>query len=220
MSRLPVVTELAGGKSQRQRVWEAIRALSASAYAEPYSFSADDLSRRSKVEMPIVREYLLCLTAGGYLSQDASRPDAPGAAVKKSYRLTQDSGVEAPRLRRDGSPVQQGRGTEAMWAAITALEAFTHHMLAEIAQVKPSTAANYCGFLGRAGYLDLVLPGKGTGRGGVSSIWCCAVAHRYKPRAPMITRLKSVYDPNTHQIVWQAGADAAADMVESGEVVE
>lgn len=215
MSRLPAVTELAGGKSQRQRVWEAIRSLSACALGG--AFSADDLSRCSKVEMPIVRDYLVGLAAGDYLRVVNIKQER---RVKKFFFLAKDTGVEAPRVRRDGSPVIAGRGTQAMWDAITVLDTFTHAFLAELAMVKPATAANYCGFLGRAGYLELVLPGHGTGRGGVASVWRCVREHRNKPRAPMITRLKAVYDPNVHQIVWQDGADDCADQVELGEVVE
>jgi hypothetical protein len=218
MSRLPAVTELAGGKSQRQRVWEAIRAYDT---VSPHgAFNAEDVSRWSKVELPIVREYLVGLDAAGYLSAASESNGGTRHGVKKGRFLAKDNGVEAPRVRRDGSPVTQGRGTQAMWDAITALDTFTHALLAEIAQVKPATAAAYCGFLGRAGYLDLVKLGHGTGRGGIASVWRCAWVHRPKPRAPMVTRLKAVYDPNVHAIVWQAGADAAADQIDLGEVVE
>jgi hypothetical protein len=218
MSRLPAVTELAGGKSQRQRVWEAIRAYDT---VSPHgAFNAEDVSRWSKVELPIVREYLVGLDAAGYLCAASESNGGTRHGVKKGRFLAKDNGVEAPRVRRDGSPVTQGRGTQAMWDAITALDTFTHAFLAEIAQVKPATAAAYCGFLGRAGYLDLVRLGHGTGRGGIASVWRCAWVHRPKPRAPMVTRLKCVYDPNVHAIVWQAGADAAADQIDLGEVVE
>ncbi|HPU10041.1 MAG TPA: hypothetical protein PK947_05875 [Ottowia sp.] len=222
MSRQPAVVALAGGKSARQRVWEAIRLLSdVSDFLTDGSFLVDDLSRKSKVELPIVREYVRCLMAAGYLQWASTDDRGP---VKNRYVLAKNNGVEAPRVRRDGSPVTQGRGTEAMWGAITALDTFTHAELAQIANVKPATAANYCGFLGRAGYLDLVRAGHGTGRGGIASVWRCALVHKHKPRAPMVTRLKVVYDPNVHAIVWQPGAadaaDAAADQIDLGEVVE
>jgi hypothetical protein len=35
----------------------------------------------------------------------------------------------------------------------------------------------------------------------------------------MITRLKAIYDPNIHQIVWAEGADAAAESIDAGEVL-
>lgn len=215
MPKLPDTTGIAGGKSQRQRVWEAVRGLAGG--GDEGRFTADDLSRCSKVEMPSVREYVICLEAAGNLK--AVGTEGRGH-VKKVFCLAKDNGVEAPRVRRDGSPVKYGRGSDAMWAAITALDSFTAAMLAEIAQVKKCTATNYCSALGRAGYLEVARPGKGAGVGSAAAVWRCAQKHRTKPRAPMVTRLKAVYDPNIHSIVWQEGPSAAADAVEVGEVIE
>lgn len=216
MSRKPAILELAGGKSQRQRVWESIRRL---AGCNDGTFTAIDLSLASKVEIDPVREYLKGLSAAGYIciiNPEASRPG--GRSVKNVFELTRDNGVEAPRVRRDGTEVTQGRGTEAMWAAMTALDSFNYWLIAEVAQVKPATACNYCLALGKAAYLDVLTPGKGTGKGGIATVWAVPVLHRMKPRAPMVTRLKAIYDPNIHQIVWAEGADEAADAVEIGEV--
>lgn len=215
--RKPAILELSGGKSQRQRVWEAIRGF---AGVVDGTFTAADLSRQSKVETDPVREYLKGLAAGGYvriINPEASR--SGGRCVQNVFELTRDNGVEAPRVRRDGTPVTQGRGTEAMWSAMTVLDSFNYWLIAELAQVKPATACNYCLALGKAGYLDVITPGKGKGKGGIATVWVVAALHRQKPRAPMITRLKSIYDPNIHQIVWAEGADEAADAVESGEVL-
>jgi hypothetical protein len=216
MSRKPAI-ELLGGKSQRQRVWEAIRALAGMGDG---TFTAADLSRASRVEVEPVREYLKGLAAGEFIraiNSAASRRG--GRGVTNVFELLRDNGVEAPRVRRDGSEVTQGRGTEAMWGAMTALDSFNYWLVAEIAQVKPNTAAAYCQALCRAGMLVEVMPGRGTGKGGVAAVYQVAPEHLMKPRAPMITRLKSVYDPNTHQIVWAEGADEAADAVEVGEVL-
>lgn len=215
--RKPAILELSGGKSGRQRVWEAIRGFAGTGDG---TFAADVLSRAAKVEMDSVREYLKALTAAGYVTITNPNATTPGGRLLKNiFILTRDNGVEAPRVRRDGSPVTQGRGTEAMWAAMTALDAFNHWLIAEIAQAKPATAAAYCLALGKAGYLQVATPGKGKGKGGVATVWTVAPAHRQKPRAPMITRLKAVYDPNIHEIVWAEGASEAADAVEVGEVL-
>jgi len=215
MSRQPAVVELAGGKSTRQRIWEAMRRAEADG---PQTYSTETLSRLSKVEMEPVREYLKALAAAGIVVR--AHEAREGARVKYYWALNRNAGVEAPRVRRDGSEVTQGRGTEALWAAMTALDTFTSSFAAEIANVKPSTAATYCGALGKAGYLDVIKPGKGTGKGGIATVWAVAQAHRAKPRAPMITRLKAIYDPNIHKLVRLEGADEAADQVERGEVVE
>jgi hypothetical protein len=217
MSRQPAILEMSGGKSQRQRVWEAIRGL---AGINDGTFTASDLSRCSKVDMEPVREYLKGLGAAGYvrvINPEASK--AGGRSVKNVFEMLRDNGVEAPRVRRDGAPVTQGRGTESMWAAMVELDHFNHWLIADFAQVKPSTAATYLRLLGCAGYLKIITPGKGKGKGGVATVWTVGLEHRLKPRAPMITRLHAVYDPNIHQIVWAEGANEAAEMVEIGEVL-
>lgn len=215
MPRKPAILELVGGKSQRQRVWEAIRRAAHSAFP---LFTVEDISRASKVEYDPVRYTVKGLFAAGYLAM-VSGQAAGGRGVKNVYALARDNGAEAPRVRTDGSEITQGRGTEAMWAALTVLDSFGADWLAEIAQVKPSTAKTYCGLLARAGYLVTIEPGKGTGRGGQAAIYRVAAEHQDKPRAPMITRLKAVYDPNVHQIVWAEGADDAAEAVDAGEVL-
>lgn len=212
MSRKPAILEMTGGKSQRQRVWEAIRS---AAGLDNGTFTVDKLSRFSKVEVPPIRDYLKGLVAAGFVRTvgDVSR------CVKNVYELMRDNGVEAPRVRRDGSPVTQGRGNEALWAAMTVLDSFDYALLAEIAEVKATTASSYCKALGKAGYLQVISAGKGKGKGGIATVWTVNPAHRLKPRAPMITRLHAIYDPNIHAIVWAEGADEAADAVEMGEVL-
>ena len=216
MPKLPDTTGIAGGKSHRQRVWEAIRGLAGA--GNEGTFSADDVSRCSKVDLPEVAAYAAGLLAAGYLG--ATDPMPVGGRVKRLFFLARDNGIEAPRVRRDGSPVTAGLGSQALWAAITALDVFPAAMLAQIAKVKRCTAQNYCAALARAGYLEVVRPGRGVGVGSEATVWRCALKHKLKPRAPMVTRLKAVYDPNLGQIVWQEGASAAADKVEIGEVIE
>lgn len=213
MARKPAILELIGGKSTRQRVWEAIRRLADAAPDE--SFTVEGLSRKARVDSDAVRHLAKGLAAAGYLERTCR--DTPRGSDR--YRLIRDNGVEAPRVRADGSEITQGRGSEALWAAMTALDSFTADFVSEIARVKPSTARSYCAHLARAGYLTALVPGKGHGRGGTPSVWCVAGEHRDKPRAPMITRLKAVYDPNEHRLVWCEGADDALEAIDAGEVV-
>lgn len=215
MARKPAILELTGGKSRRQRVWEAARRLATS--GDGY-LTVERLSRAAKVEVDPVRYALKGLIAAGYIQP------APGIAparigVNRLYILAQDNGVEAPRVRPDGQEITQGRGTEALWAAATALDSFTADLIAEIARVRSSTARTWCCLLARAAYLDTLIEGKGTGKGGRPATYRVAIWHRDKPRAPMITRLKAIYDPNIHQIVWAEGADDAAEAIDAGEVL-
>lgn len=203
MSRQPI-TELAGGKSPRQRIWEAIRGL---AGINDGTFTADDLSRASKIEILPVREYLKGLAAGGWVSVVSKG----GHGVNSVFQLEKDNGIEAPRVRRDGSEVTQGNGNEAMWGAISVLDTFTAKTIADLSGANPATAKSYCIMLAKAGYLVAAEPGKGTGRGGKPTIWATIRSRISGPRAPMITRLKAVYDPNLHQVMWMEGADEAAE---------
>lgn len=212
MARQPAILELAGGKSLRQRVWEAIRGLAGTGDG---TFTRQNAAWLAKVEPAPAADYMKGLEAGAWIG--VVKAYTPRSEA--TYQLLRDNGVEAPRVRRDGSEVLQGRGNEALWVAMISLDSFTSDFVAALAGVKSGTARRYLLALSWAGYLDVLEMGKGRGKGGTPSVYRVSVAHIHGPRAPMITRLKSVYDPNLHQIVWSEGADAAADAVEIGEVV-
>lgn len=198
------ITELSGGKSPRQRIWEAIRAWAGTGDG---TFTADGLARTAKLEIDPIQAYLRGLVAGGWVLIVMQG----GRGVKSVYRLEKDNGIEAPRVRRDGSEVTQGQGNEALWGAISVLDSFTAQTIADIAGAALHTTKTYCLFLNRAGYLTVAKRGKGYGKGGVASVYCTVKSRITGPRAPMITRLKAVYDPNLHQVVWMEGADEAVE---------
>ncbi len=195
MPRKPT-TSLAGGKSPRQRVWEYIR-------AQVGEFTAADVTP-GDVPKSTAREYLAGLVCAGYLAQVAV--EKPRRGVKNRYTLTRDNGIEAPRVRADGTEVTQGQGNEGMWGAIRVLDTFTARQIADLSGVSPATAKTYCMYLERAGYLEIAVIGKGGG----PSIYRSVKTRISGPRAPMITRLKAVYDPNLHQVAWMQGADDVA----------
>ncbi|MDD5391166.1 MAG: hypothetical protein PHD37_17655 [Gallionellaceae bacterium] len=206
MSRKPAHLELAGGKSQRQRIWEAIRAKS----KRPFELAE---VTPGNVQMATAREYLTGLVKAGFLGEENSSL-SPKIGAKKIYFLVRDTGAEAPRVRKDGSEVTQGCGNEAIWGAMQAMGSFTSTVLANMAGAKESTVKTYCTMLHQAGYLAEERQGKGTGRGGIASQYRLLKSRISGPRPPMITRLKAVYDPNLHQIVWQQGADEALEAAE------
>lgn len=136
-------------------------------------------------------------------------PDMPLSGSARSditYILLRDNGIEAPRVRKDGSEVTQGGGNEAIWGAISVLDTFNSHTLTDLSGAALSTVKQYCKFLEHAGYLTVITKGKG---GSAASTYRTVKSRITGPRAPMITRLKAVYDPNMHQIVWSEGADEA-----------
>lgn len=196
MSRQPVAT-LAGGKSHRQRIWELIR------QAKP-GFTMMDVTP-GDIASETARDFLNGLERAGILG--ATEPARRGE--RKRYALLHDKGIEAPRVRRDGTEVVQGQGNEAMWGAIQVLDSFTAQTIADLSGAAPGAAKSYCMFLARAGYLKIANQGKGSGSGGTPTLYQTVKARITGPRAPMITKLKAVYDPNIHEVVWTQGADDA-----------
>lgn len=185
-NRKPAHLEYVGGKSPRQRIWENIR-------ANKTGFTVKDLvgSLPGTIHADSTRCYVKALAAGRFLQFDEAL---------NHYTLIKDNGVEAPRVRKDGSLVTQGRAQENMWRTLRTLAyPVNHHELAGIASTKehpvnPIAARDYLLNLKLAGYLDKsqgkyrLLPAMNTG-----------------PRPPMIQRIKQIYDPNVGKVMWIDG---------------
>lgn len=199
MPRKPI-SELAGGQSPRQRIWANIR------QAGEY-FTWKDVTPRDVVRRT-AQPYLDGLVAAGYLMYREPNYLEPGW-----YQLNRDNGIEAPRVRKDGSEVTQGGGNEAIWGAVSVLDTFNTRTIADLSGAAISTVKQYCRMLEYAGYLTVITKGKG---GSAASTYRTVKSRITGPRAPMITRLKAVYDPNMHQIVWSEGADEAVKEMDHG----
>ncbi|MDR2551413.1 MAG: hypothetical protein LBD10_14570 [Desulfobulbus sp.] len=180
------------GRDSRQAVWEAIRQLR--------EFTVRELRNKTLLTIESVRDYVLGLTAAGYLK---AYPQPKGFVTV--YALSNDVGAEAPRVRKDGTPVTQGDGRKNMWEAMRILRTFTPRELAVAASmpdclVKESTAADYAKHLCHAGYLRkfgdsyMFLPTAYTG-----------------PLAPMIQRTKRVWDPNQQKVRWRSDEGVSDD---------
>ena len=209
--RKPVQVEMAGGKTQRQRMWEAIRAL----HKAGKTITQDDVIRLARIHYDgTANTYFRCLVKAGIISRHEGEtlPGRGAVKAKAVYILEKDLGCEAPRVNKQGEFVTQGSGTESMWRTMRIIGQFTPAQLAVMAsteevKVNESTAKVYCATLARAGYLKVERQGKGTGKGGIPTLYRFLPAKYTGPRAPMIQSVKTVYDPNTHQVVWQPTPD-------------
>lgn len=196
--RQPVQFEVAGGKGSRQVAWEAIR-------KHAGKFTCLDIARKTKINEGTLYTYLQSLEKGGFLT--GHRPaNAPVGSTKK-WELTRDNGMEAPRLTRDGKPVVQGLATEAMWRSMRIIGDFNFRELAAFAStpdvpVVEVAAKAYVAALNAAGYLT-VTKDAFTGKAASLARYRIAPGKNTGPRAPMIQRTKSVYDPNTNTVVWK-----------------
>lgn len=204
MARKPV-TAYAGGQGPRQRIWNAIRLLnrqSDAPFSERQIWGAT-VEGATDIELSAVRDYRRCLVAAGVLEQ-VLKP--ANRYVEATYRLAFDEGVEAPRLRKDGTRVTQGLAQEQMWRTlrmtkgdISYLELAAHASTPQI-PVADSAAKDYIKHLFAAGYLVVTEPGVNKGRRNRPSRY--RLSKNTGPRPPMIQKTDAVYDPNLDEVVW------------------
>lgn len=179
----------------RDVIWREIRALK--------RFSIFDLECRTRMGAERIKAYVVGLTNAGYLAR-AVKVDPLARAF---WGLVRDVGVEAPRVRRDGTPVTQGAARDQMWRTMKVLKAFSYVDLQVAASTETSPidrddAKHYCSYLARAGYLAISVPG-GPNRPG-----------RYRfvrntgPKAPQVQRVKQVFDPNLKKVMWPLGRES------------
>ena len=195
MARKPAHLELVGGKGLRQRVWERIRA------RRGKDFELKDVTVGDEINAT-VRDYIIGLERAGYieLTQEA-RSHTP-----KRWKLVRDNGVEAPRVRRDGSAVTMGLAQEQMWRALRMLKSDTNARelaaFASTPQIRVSeiAAGDYLRNLCQASYLECTQEGKGKGRGGALSRF--RLVSNTGPRPPMVQRVDAIYDPNLGAVIW------------------
>ena len=208
MSRKPVTTYV-GGKGPRQMIWEAIRALSAAGakyWGEDAIWLNLPSAARDTVSAATIRDYRRDLVNAGIVAvvQDAT-PRTPG-----TYRLAKNEGLEAPRVRRDGSRVTQGLAQEQMWRTLRLLTRDTNarelaaHAGTPTVPVAEVAAKDYLRTLATAGDLLTTKEGQGLGygRGGVQARFRLKPSRNTGPRPPMVCRTRVVYDPNEDKVVW------------------
>ncbi|WP_027360553.1 hypothetical protein [Desulforegula conservatrix] len=178
----------------RQSVWNAIR--------EQRTFtSVSILNATSLEDLSSVRWYLSGFETAGYIKKTAT-DKSPHV-----FELVKDIGREAPRVRRDGSSITQGSKRDQMWRTMRILKIFDADELAMAASLEESPvdsedARSYVFHLHKAGYLQLVQAAKHTG--GMSRYRLIQSMYT-GPKAPMIKKVRQVYDPNLKKVMYQEG---------------
>lgn len=181
------------GYDSREAMWAVIRSIK--------TFTVRELQQETTLEISTVRDYVTGLCAAGYLEKDGTKP--AGVACKGVganavvYRLARDAGVDAPRVRKDGTTVTQGRGRLNMWRTMRMIGDFNAKELAIKAStpdciIKESTAVDYARHLCLAGYL--------INRG---NRYIFKKTSHTGPKAPMVQRVKRVWDQNLKKVMWR-----------------
>lgn len=211
MGRKTILAELIGGKGNRQRIWEAIRAVSMD---EAWTLNAICLV--ADVDRETAASYIQGLAAAGYIAAVADVPANPDPSTGVSrhrgvvrgvryYRLVRDTGVDAPRVNRKGSPVEQGLKQEQMWRTLRLMKTdcnaheLAAHATTSLAEVSAVAAHDYLRTLATAGYLDRT---RDDGRES-DRRYRLKASRNTGPRPPMVCRTSAVFDPNENRVVWQ-----------------
>lgn len=214
MSRKSIQLEIRGFKTPRERMWDAMLKLSSA----PHDGTFDKTKLQDYCEPMVswtqVDDYLDDLEAAGYLERVGGNGATKGQMGKPiQFKLIKKPG-QAPRVgRKSGTKVTQGGGTEAMWRAMKVLPTFDYQDIARAATlgtlvVKPQTAKDYVIRLARAGYLTTLKASKG----GAPSRHC--LSKNTGMLAPVITRMKVVFDRNTGEVVNLQTAQEVCDGLE------
>lgn len=198
MARKPAHLEMVGGKGLRQRIWERLCLLDG-------DFGIANLvcGRESK---ETARDYLQGLERGGYLEVTQEGTRIGNVFTPKRWKLVKNVGAEAPRVRRDGSPVTMGLAQEQMWRTLRTLKGDTNarelaaYASTEQIPVAEVAAKDYLQHLYLANYLQRTAEGKGRGKGGILARY--RLVSNTGPRPPMVQRTDAMYDPNLGAVVW------------------
>jgi len=178
---------LVGVLTTREKLWAAMRGLK--------QFRVPELTRVAGVDRHAYRteDYLSSLVRAGILAKDK-----PARFVPATYTLLRDLGVDAPRVRKDGSMLPD-TAQERMWRAMKVLRTFSVqdlvvHASVPDAPIAPSAAAAYCQWLARGKYLV------GMARSG-NDVARYRFVYDSGAKAPQILRVKQLYDCNLGKIV-------------------
>lgn len=186
MSRSPI-DQLAKSPepTDRQAIWDVM-------LDYPDGFTMSQLRHDTWVNKRTLRSFVDALRAGGYLSRTPIQRGFQYTLLKRP--------TEVPRLRPNGEPVAQGNGVENMWRTMRMLREFTPrdvavHSTTSKAQVAERTALAYVKFLHQTGYLLCIQ--KSAGKKGQAAY---RLIRNTGPKAPMIQKVKRVYDPNLCEV--------------------
>ena len=171
-------------------VWEIVLKQNGNA------FKISDICKQSNLNRSNVRDYIQCYCNGGYIERIGKSHDGHTYRVVRAVK-------RIPRLNRKGLIVGQGQGQDHLWRTMKMMGRFTKHDLAlhastDSVQIKVSSANNYIKTLNKAGYIAVTKESKP----GKPAEYVFLNSKNTGSKAPMIQRVKNVYDPNLKKVVW------------------
>lgn len=177
--------------NRRQQIWDMIRT-----FKTP--FNSKDLQLHLEWKKPQIDfQYLNQLVVHGFLEQVKQKP--------KHWQLSKDNGVEAPRISDSGELLIDGGVNENLWRAMRISKVFTIDELVRLASTSRRTVARsnvvfYVRLLKNAGYI--------ASRGRMpDKKERLTLIRDTEPKPPQVLRIKEIYDPNLHEIMYREVPD-------------
>jgi hypothetical protein len=184
----------------RQAIWDEIRQWTGPNLGAIW-FGPEMISRDLKIPEKTVRSYFDCLLSGEIITRGEDG----------LFALVRNAGQHAPRLRADGTPVDQGKGRAGAWRAMRVLKRFTTREIHNASGAAATDVKSFLTYLNRAGYVRIVANGKGRAAATYQLI------KNTGPKPPQVTRVKCIYDPNLGAVTWPTATIEAESVVEGSE---
>lgn len=201
MSQKPVHIARADGLLKgRDAVWQCIRELKTFTLFDIEVMSTNDKHMDNVDTNNVARLYVKSLEKAEYVKQ---HPRENGRS-RLTWTLLKDVGINAPKVKRDGSEVTQGSSQQQMWQTMRILKQFNAKDLVvnattEQQEIYLKTASDYIYHLHKAGYLIEISPAH---NGGGIARYKLLPGMNTGPKPPMIQRIKQVFDANLNKVVW------------------
>jgi len=184
----------------RQVMWEAMR--------QKKTFSTSDVEDVTRIKVPTIRTYLKGMEKAGFIKRTGENRVGYSPTSFKAiiWQLINDIGIDAPRVTREGKIVTQGAAQQNMWRTMKITGEFNYVELATLASTKefpirPSAARDYIKHLYRVGYLMMTQKEKKGNRSTTPARYRFVKARNTGGKAPMVQRIKQVFDPNLGEVV-------------------
>lgn len=171
-------------------IWAALLELQ----RQQMSYTLQEIEKACKADEASIREYLRRLLKSGHVQVVGSRPARKPSKGKALLYAIMKTSIDAPRVRRDGSPVPEA-AIDRMWRVMRMMKAFSAHDLSEAAKVSTATAERYLRHLSEGDSPIVRHDAAPLARR------TYMVTRQLGPRAPKILRGHVVYDPNARVIV-------------------
>lgn len=185
-----------GRKENKEALWKAIR--------KKKEFTLADVAKNCTLREGTIAIYLRSLVRAGYLSESLlsmKGANGQGEGFRKplKYKLIKDR-HEPPRVREDGSEITQGKATQRMWNTIRKRKTFILADMRALSSTTEGTVSDrqsegYLRYLEKAGYVRNT-------NGKYLPYAVFRLIRDTGPKAPMIQRIKQVWDPNLRKVMW------------------